>query len=412
MYQLSSVQEILSFLGRKKNLIQILTGPRQIGKSTAAQQIGEKWEGEVLYVSADTPIPPGPEWIRHHWLRARRVEAKQVLLVMDEIQKVSGWSEEVKSLWDEDRRLGQNTRVLLLGSSALLMQKGLSESLTGRFFLHRMRHWQFPEMSEAFGLNLEEWIYFGGYPGAPGYLKKFESSEAMKTPDTAAASFFEEEKEWKNYVRDSLIETVLSRDVLQMSQITKPALLRHLFMLSTAYPSQILSYNKMLGQLTDAGNTTTLSHYVRILHSAFLLSGIEMFRAGQRPKRGSSPKLVLWNNALINAVSVRSYEKTRNDSEVWGRLVENAVGASLLNQLQSSPFELYYWREKDREVDYILHAPNRTWAIEVKSSRMKNLHGLRRFLELHPQAMPFIVGGSGMPLEEFFSTHAEDLFGY
>lgn len=390
-YELSMVQDVLHSLQREKNLIQIITGPRQVGKSTAAFQISEKWTGTVRYASADTAVPPGPEWIRHQWQLARLAAEKNPLLVIDEVQKAAGWSEEVKSLWDEDRRIGKDIRVLLLGSSALLMQKGISESLTGRFFLHRLGHWQFPEMSQAFGVRLEEWIYFGGYPGT--------------------VPFFEREHEWKAYVRDSLIETVLSRDVLQMQSIAKPALLRHLFMLATAYPAQILSYNKMLGQLTDAGNTTTLAHYVQLLHSTFLLSGLELFKSGRKPKRGSSPKLVLWNNALANAVSGKGFETAKNDSEEWGRLVDNAVGATLLNQLQGTPYELYYWRQKGEEVDYILHAASTTWAIEVKSSRIKNPHGMRRFLELYPQAKPFIIGGSGMPLEEFFNTPLREVFG-
>jgi predicted AAA+ superfamily ATPase len=389
-YELQSLSELLAALTHVKNLIQILTGPRQVGKSTVALQLMEKWEGDVRYASADLPIPPGAEWINHQWNLARTAGEKP-LLIIDEVQKVSGWSEAVKSLWDEDRRQNHDVRVLLLGSSALLMQKGLSDSLTGRFFLHRLRHWQYGDMSRAFDVPLERWLYFGGYPGA--------------------VSFLDNEGLWRSYVRDSLIETVLARDVLQMERIAKPALLRHLFMLSTAYPAQILSYNKMLGQLTDAGNTTTLAHYVQVLHSAFLLSGLELFKVGQRPKRGSSPKLILWNNALVNAVSGSGYEATRSDPEQWGRLVENAVGAAILNQLEGTAYDLYYWREKDQEVDYVLHAPGRTWAIEVKSSRMKNAHGLRRFLDRYPDARPFIVGGTGMPLEEFFRTPLTEIFG-
>jgi uncharacterized protein len=389
-YELHSLSELFAALTHAKNLIQILTGPRQVGKSTVAMQLMDKWEGNVRYASADLPIPPGAEWIAHQWNLARTAGEKP-LLIIDEVQKVSGWSEAVKSLWDEDRRQNHDVRVLLLGSSALLMQKGLSDSLTGRFFLHRLRHWQYGDMSRAFAVPLEGWLYFGGYPGA--------------------VSFLDNEGLWRSYVRDSLIETVIARDVLQMERIAKPALLRHLFMLSTAYPAQILSYNKMLGQLTDAGNTTTLAHYVQVLHSAFLLSGLELFKVGQRPKRGSSPKLILWNSALVNAVSGYGYEATRNDPERWGRLVENAVGAALLNQLEGTAYELYYWREKDWEVDFVLHAPGHTWAIEVKSSRMKNAHGLRRFLDRYPDAQPFIVGGTGMPLEEFFGTPLTEVFG-
>ena len=389
-YELGIVQRILDAMSSGKKLIQILTGPRQVGKSTAAGQIGRRWQGKVVYVSADTPIPPGPEWIRHHWETARRAYAEKPLLVLDEIQKVAGWSEEVKGLWDEDGRNNRELDVLLLGSSSLLIRQGLSDSLTGRFYLHRLGHWQFPDMKAAFGTDLDEWLYFGGYPGT--------------------VPFYRDVEVWKNYVRDSLIETVLSRDVLQMQSIAKPALLRHLFFLSAAYPARILSYNKMLGQLTDAGNATTLSHYVRVLSSAFLLSGLELFKIGQKPKRGSSPKLVLWNNALIHALSQTGYEKSRKDLEIWSRVVENAVGAALLNQFQESPYEVYYWRRGNEEVDYILHTMEATWAVEVKSSRMKGAHGLRKFIELYPDAKPFIVGGSGMPLEEFFSTPLNEIF--
>jgi uncharacterized protein len=389
-YELPIVQNVLSSITMEKKLIQVIVGPRQVGKSTAAEQIGEKWKGEVLYASADAPIPPAHEWIHHHWEQARRKKTAGPLLILDEIQKVQGWSEAVKSLWDEDVRNGTALSILLLGSSSLLIQKGLSESLTGRFFLHRMGHWQFREMSEAFGITFEQWMYFGGYPGA--------------------VSFIENEEVWKSYIRDSLIETVLSKDVLQMQTIAKPALLRHLFMLSTAYPAQILSYNKMLGQLLDAGNTTTLAHYVRILETAFLLSGLELFKIGERPKRGSSPKLVLWNNALVSAVAAKTFPEALDSPDYWGRLVENAVGSALLNGLRGLPYELLYWRNGNDEVDYIVHAPGAVWAIEVKSSRMRKASGLKRFLSLYPKAKPFIIGGTGLPLSEFFTTPKKELF--
>ncbi len=245
-------------------------------------------------------------------------------------------------------------------------------------------------MNAAFGTALDDWLYFGGYPGA--------------------IALADDEMAWKQYVRDSLVETVLARDVLQMQAIAKPALLRHLFMLAAAYPAQILSYNKMLGQLVDAGNTTTLSHYVRLLEGAYLLSGLELFRIGERPKRGSSPKLILWNNALVTALSAYSRAGCREHPEFWGRLVENAVGAVLLSAFQGLTHEVYYWRRGDGEVDFIIHSPARTWAVEVKSSRTRNTNGLRAFLDLHPKARPFIVGASGMPLEEFFRTRPQEIF--
>jgi len=229
------------------------------------------WPGEVVRESADLPRPPGPEWIETHWQRARGLRHSSgsgPLLILDEVQKIDRWGEVVKAEWDADRAASRNLRVLLLGSSALLLGHGTSESLAGRFFLHRCTHWTYPECRDAFGWTLDQWIYFGGYPGA--------------------APVIDDEDTWRAYIVDSLIETVLGRDVVAMHRITKPTLLRHLFALATAFPAQVLSYNKMLGQLQDAGNTTTLSQYVRLLEGAFLLSGLERFSSGKARSRGTS----------------------------------------------------------------------------------------------------------------------------
>jgi predicted AAA+ superfamily ATPase len=383
------VFEIMQGLGRKKKLLHIITGPRQVGKTTASQQIAEKWAGEVLSFSADSPIPPGPEWIQGNWDRAVRlaksVKGKDdVLLILDEIQKVRGWSEIVKLLWDEELKSNVGLQVLLLGSSSLLLQQGLTESLTGRFFLYRCPHWQYLEMKEAFGWNLEQWIFYGGYPGA--------------------ADLIDEEEAWSSYVTDSLIETVLAKDILQLQTVAKPALLRHLFLLSCTTPAQILSYNKMLGQLHDAGNTTTLAHYLKLLESAFLVSGLELFKRGKQKKRGSSPKLILWNNALINAVTGDSLSESIDNLSWWGRLVENAVGAHILNSLAGRPYSMYYWRERHLEVDFVLETPKQTWAIEVKSGKSSTMKGMTKFCELYPEVHPLVIGPSGMELEGFFSS--------
>ncbi len=263
------------------------------------------------------------------------------------------------------------------------MQEGLTESLAGRFFLHRCNHWGYLECHTAFGWNLEQWIYFGGYPGA--------------------APFTENESSWKRYITDSLIETVLARDVIQMSKIAKPILLRHLFALAATVAAQFISYNKMLGQLQEAGNTTTLAHYLKLLESAFLASGLELFSRGKQRKRGSSPKLVLWNNALVNALSTWTFADALSDTIWWGRLVENAVGAYLCNGLCSVEYEITYWRQQDHEVDYVVARGRDVWAIEVKSGRSGKSSGLMRFREHYPEARALLVGGQGIPLEVFFS---------
>jgi len=389
-FERSLVPLLVREFEKQQPVFQVLTGPRQVGKTTIAQQVMDKLPFPSVYASADSPLPPGPEWIETQWRRAE-VEADRsggaVLLVLDEVQKVRGWSESLKSKWDAARRTSRDIRLLVLGSSALLIQAGLSESLTGRFFLHRCSHWTFQECADAFGWDLPRWLYFGGYPGA--------------------AAFSDDERKWKRYVTDSLIETVLAHDVLQLQKITKPTLLRHLFALAATFPAQILSYNKMLGQLQDAGNTTTLAHYLRLLETAFLISGLELFSRGSVRKRGSSPKLLLWNNALVNALSNRSFNESIADTSWWGRLVENAVGGHLVNNLYPVDYSITYWRHGDNEVDFVIARGTELFAIEVKSGRSGKVSGLDAFRARYPDARLMVVGGNGIPLHDFFSTPAE-----
>jgi predicted AAA+ superfamily ATPase len=389
----SIVDELAAALVSKPSLLHVIVGPRQVGKTTAALQIIERLGWPNVYAAADSPLPQGPEWIETQWRLARLQKpgrAGKVLLVLDEVQKVAGWSETIKRLWDEERRTKGPVLVILLGSSALLVHKGATESLAGRFFLHRCQHWSFEECRKAFGWDLDQWLFFGGYPGA--------------------AALSGNEAAWKRYVADSLIDVVLSRDVVALQTITKPALLRHLFALATAHPAQMLSYNKMLGQLQDAGNTTTLAGYLRLLETAFMASGLELFSQGHVRKRGSSPKLLLWNNALINALSLRSRREAMADGGFWGRLVENAVGAHLLIGLSPGEFGVTYWRDGAEEVDFVVTHGKRIWAIEVKSGRAGKLAGLTAFLKRYPKAQSWLVGGGGVPLTEFFSRPATDWF--
>ncbi len=380
------VKVLVSAMKKRLPAFQVLIGPRQVGKTTIARQVLKKLPYPAVYASADSPLPPGTEWIESQWRLAEfelQKTRKPVVLVLDEIQKVRGWSESLKLHWDRAQHEGKDVRVLALGSSALLLQEGLTESLAGRFFLTRCPHWSFQECSSAFGWDLRTWLYFGGYPGA--------------------AVFTHDEEQWKRYVTDSLIETVLARDVLQMQKIAKPALLRHLFALSATYPAQIFSYNKMLGQLQDAGNTTTLAHYLKLLESAFLVSGLELFSQGQARKRGSSPKLILWNNALINALSSRTFQEAFSDASRWGRLAENAVGAHFCNGLSGTSHVLAYWRDGDKEVDFVVTKGSSTWAVEVKSGRSGKMSGMDSFRSKYPHAKMMVVGTAGIPLEKFFS---------
>jgi len=390
--QRAIVKELLARLAKPPELLQVVVGPRQVGKTTGAHQVGKAWKGPVRYAAADLPLPPGPEWIQSQWELARRDAARgrKALLILDEVQKVAGWSEVVKANWDADRASRAAVSVILLGSSALILTRGANESLAGRFFLHRCLHWSFPECRRAFGWDLDRWLYFGGYPGA--------------------APLAEDDVAFRLYVRDSLIEPAIARDVLALQTVTKPALLRQLFALCGLYSGQILSYTKMLGQLQDAGNTTTLAHYLRLLETAFLASGLNRFKPGRAARRGSSPKLVVWNNALVTALGRAGFETAREDHALWGRLVENAVGAHLLNHLHGTPHEVSYWRERSDEVDFVVRAGDTVWAVEVKSGRPVRPAGLAAFLRSHPRARPLIVGTGGMPLQEFFSTEPSALF--
>ena len=388
------VSNIRDSLQHRPSFLHILIGPRQVGKSTGAQQIAQNWLGPVVYASADQPIPPGPEYIQTFWEKAigeSKKSSDKVLLIIDEIQKIRGWSEAIKAHWDRNVYAPHSIQVLLLGSSSLLIQKGLSESLTGRFLLYKMGHWGFTEMHDAFSWDLEEWLFFGGYPGS--------------------VTLADDENMWKQYIRDSLIETVLARDILQLQTVTKPSLLRHLFFLSTSYPSQVLSYNKMLGQLQEAGNTTTLAHYLTLFNSAFLVSGISGYRKGVGNKRGSSPKLVLWNNALVTASDNRTFSSARTDTAWWGRLVENAVGASLLNAFRTTGKTIFYWKDRNAELDFVVETSDALYGIEVKSTKPKRPKGLQEFLKRYPEAHPIIIGPGGyMDFEEFFRADPNAIF--
>lgn len=385
MFERKIVGEILRLASISPRRLQIVIGPRQVGKTTAARQAAARSECPCHYASADEALPPGPEWIEAQWNAALRLAAHReapAWLILDEIQKVRGWSEEVKRLWDADTT--GKIQPLLLGSSALLLQKGLSESLAGRFFLHRCSHWSWPEMRDAFGWNLETWLVFGGYPGAANYISDPEL--------------------WMRYISDSLIDTTLSRDILQLETVAKPALLRHLFGLAAHYPSQVLSFNKMLGQLVDAGNTTTLSHYLQLLGQAFLITGLSAYSGGEVRRRASSPKLIIQNNALVTASNPRALAMKDTDAAWRGRLVENAVGAALLQEYTSSTTNLYYWRDGMLEADFVLANGPELFGIEVKSGRPNKISGLAAFKKKYPKANPLIIGSSGIPLETFFEN--------
>ena len=387
-YRRPQAAELARRLAEPRRFIQVVAGPRQVGKSTLVQQVVDDLAAEVRYASADEPTLRGAEWIAQQWeaarLTARDSGKAGAVLVLDEIQKIPGWSETVKRLWDEDTRRRVPLKAVLLGSAPLLIARGMSESLAGRFELLHLPHWSFSEMRAAFGFGLEEFLYFGGYPGA--------------------APLIGEPERWRRYIADSLIETSVSRDVLLLTRVDKPALLRRLFDLACRYSGQILSYTKMLGQLQDAGNTTTLAHYLDLLAGAGLVVGLQKVAGDAARSRGSSPKLQVLNTALLSAASGLSFDEARGDREFRGRLAESAVGAHLANAAAAGDCALYYWRERNREVDFVVKSGRRLVAIEVKSGRAREMPaGMAAFAEAFRPKRTLLVGGDGIALEEFLA---------
>ena len=371
-------------LAEPRRFIQVVAGPRQVGKSTLVQQVTDALALPVRQASADEPTLRGADWIAQQWEAARlSIEAAEgAALVLDEIQKIPGWSETVKRLWDEDTRAKRRLKVVLLGSAPLLIAQGLTESLAGRFELLSLSHWSYAEMRAAFGWSVEAYVFYGGYPGA--------------------APLIGEPARWARYVLDSLIETSISRDVLLLTRVDKPALLRRLFELACRYSGQVLSYTKMLGQLQDAGNTTTLAHYLELLAGAGMICGLPKFTGDVARSRGSSPKLQVLNTALMTATSGYTLAEARADREFWGRLVESAVGAHLANAAMRGECALHYWRERNHEVDFVVQAGRRLTAIEVKSGRAPQAHpGTAAFVQAFKPKRTLLVGGDGIALDDF-----------
>ncbi len=393
MYRRPVYRTLLKRISEPRRFIQVLAGPRQTGKTTLALQIMDSLDIPCHYGTADEPALKDLVWIEQQWetIRAKLKHSghKKALLVLDEIHKIKGWSETVKKLWDEDTRAGIPVHVVLLGSSPLLVQRGLTESLAGRFELIPITHWSYAEMRDAFGWNINQYIFYGGYPGA--------------------ASLINEPERWRRYIRESLIEPTISRDILLMQRVDKPALLRRLFELSCLYSGHVLSYQKMLGQLQDAGNTTTLAHYLQLLKGAGLVMGLQKYAGQYVRQRASSPKLLVLNTALMTALSDLTFEEAMTEPEYWGRLVESAVGATLANGIVGTDIELFYWSSRNREVDFVLKRGRTLTAIEVKSGRKKGtLPGIETFSKEFKVTRKLLVGGGGIDIEEFLLTPVEN----
>ena len=393
-YKRSQFAEVFDRMNEPRKFIQVLAGPRQVGKSTLIDQVLAECQIPHYLYNADGVDENDTDWIRRIWETTRTLmdsrQQTETVLVIDEIHKIKRWSEIVKREWDADTRSKRQMKLFILGSSRLMLRKGLTESLAGRFELIRLGHWTLQEMEDAFGWTLDNWIYYGGYPGS--------------------ASLIKDMRRWRKYIKESLVAPAIEKDIILTSNIYKPALMKQLFELGCTYSAELLSLTKALGQLQDAGNVTTLSSYLEILNQCNLLAGLQKYANDEARRYQSIPKYQVYNNALLTAFKGTSYEKDRIDPQIWGRWIESAVGAHLLGGAEDGGYSVYYWRERSDEVDFIIVRQGEVMALEVKSGRRGMNSGIPKFNDLFHPKHSLVIGTDGIPFEEFFRMRIEDLF--
>ena len=394
MYKRSEYKVIKSRMEEPRRFIQVVMGPRQIGKSTVVKQVLKDIKTPYQFFSADNIPASDQAWLSNIWESTRALLKggghESIILVIDEIQKIQNWSEVVKKEWDLDSFHDRNIKVLLLGSSRVLLEKGLSESLAGRFEEIRMSHWSFGEMQECFGFSLEQFVFYGGYPGS--------------------ASLIEDEDRFQQYIQSSIIDATINKDILMDTPIGKPALLRQTFELGASYSGSLLSLTKMVGSLQDAGNTSTLAGYLGLLNDSGLLVGLQKYSVDAARKRASIPKLQVYNNALKTIYNGMTLEQVVADRKAWGHIFESAVGAYIVNEAFKHRFEVTYWREGNEEVDFVLKKNNSIVAIEVKGNAEKRTVGLDEFKKKFKPLNAFIVGSEGVRPEDFLKMDLRKLF--
>ncbi len=394
MYKRGVYQTIINRINEPRRFVQVVMGPRQVGKSTVVKQVLQELNLPYRFYSADNVPAINSAWVSNCWAAVRSLkESKEldcILLVIDEIQKIVNWSEVVKKEWDDDTFHDRNIKVLLLGSSRVLLEKGLSESLGGRFEEIRMTHWSYPEMRDCFGFSLDQYLFYGGYPGA--------------------ASLVNDEDRYRQYIQSAIVETTINKDILLDTPIGKPALLRQTFELGASYSGQLLSLSKMVGVLQDAGNTTTLAEYVHLLDEAGMLGGLQKYSIDTARRRASIPKFQVYNNILKTIYSPYTFEQAILERKAWGHIFESGIGAYILSQAFVQHFEVFYWRERNDEVDFVLRKKGSVVAIEVKSNAEKNTAGLETFKKMFSPRTALIVGDGGLDAEEFLSMDMRTLF--
>lgn len=396
MFERQHLAILKSRMAEPRRRIQIVMGPRQVGKSTMVGQFVDQAEVPCDFFAADGVSRFDISWIANRWQESRlkmdiHGEAERILII-DEIQKIDNWSEQVKKEWDEDTRAGRNLKVILLGSSRVLLQKGLEESLEGRFETLKMGFWEWPEMRDAFGFSIDQFIYFGGFPGL--------------APDVS------DEDRWRDLMEDTIISPILSRDILEVDEIRNPSLLRQVFEIACMESAKELSLTKMQGTMNN-GTVPTIKTYLDILNKTMTVCPLQKYSPSEIKEKQSVPKMQVYNNGFRNRYGLYTFTQARTNPAEWGRQVESAVGAFLANRSVLDSFELLYWRnDKKQECDYVLKKGQALVAIEVKSGRADDISGFEKFKEIYSDRIvsSLIVGPEGLPLEDFFQLGIKNLF--
>ena len=354
------IKTLKEHLASPGSLIQIVRGPRQVGKTTGVLLFLKSQKKIYHYASTDGVLENGVSWILNEWQKAR--DKKAVYFVIDEIQKINHWSEAIKKIWDQQARGAAKQRkikFILLGSSSLIIQKGLTESLAGRYQTLNVHHWNFLETKKLIpSISLNQFLEMGGYPGSYRFLKKRDQFE--------------------NFIKNSIIEPAISMDILSFSRVRKPALFKQIFEILCGYPAQEISYTKLLGQLQDKGNTDLIKTYIALYEQAFLFKSLEKFSHKTIKIKSSAPKIL----PLSPCFSLFSVQKN-----LTSRVFEATVGAQL-SRLQG---ELYYWREQNKEIDFVYFFKKRIYAIEVKFGKKKTTFGMESFLKKFKKAVPVFI---------------------
>jgi predicted AAA+ superfamily ATPase len=355
--------------------IQLLSGPRQVGKTTLLLELAEELGAAALYAPADAPEAVLPGFWERLWDQAEEVAGKagRAVVLLDEAHLVPDWAGRLKGVWDRLRRKKLPIQIVATGSSALRLASGSRESLAGRFERITLTHWSAASLAQVFKLSPEvaalTIVEEGSYPGA----FELRSDRAR----------------WSAYLRDAIVGPAIGRDILALAAVRRPALLRQVFGACASSPAQIVSLQKIQGQLQDAGALETIAHYLALLEEAYLVAPIQKYAARAARRRNAPPKLVTLSNALSAAVDPRGAPSQKAEPDRFGAWVENACLAHAWNAGQ----QVSYWREEPLEVDGILEGSWGSWAIEVKTGgfQASDLKGLLELTRRHRALRPLVI---------------------